>query len=138
MSDIGLTQFLKDYFATPRRFCFGTDDCSIGMVSSWIKERTGVDPSLPYLDKYWSSIDAKNLLNDKKGLIEIAKSIAEDLGLHETVDPLTGDIGIVNGHTVDGGFSQIMAIRNGNLWCVRVAKGLLASECKAMIAWRLP
>lgn len=135
-----LTDFLAEQSLKPWRF--GSQDCTIGMVSEWIELRTGRDPAGRFRGRYKNWRGARRVIRAEGGYVPMIGFILDEFGLERTTDPLSGDVAIIDApvdrrreFAVAG---AVMAIRTGKLWCARGLHGICAAEFPALHAWRVP
>lgn len=133
MSDNLLQRFVADYLERSRRFRFGQDDCTVGLASEWVRERTGIDFGAAVRGTYRTRDEGLEVLRQRGGWVSLLDGLFTPAGIERTDDPMTGDIGIVSQMGED-----TLAIRLRNLWGVRALYGFGAVEANHIAAWRIP
>lgn len=128
-----LQDFITEYFSRPRRFKFGRDDCTLGLISDWVKLRLGTDIGEKLRGIYQNKEKGWEYVEEQGGFIVLGDRLFEGTEVVRTNDPVTGDIGVV---IYDG--EPTMAIRVRHLWGIRAIHGFAAVKAECLAAWRIP
>lgn len=116
-----------------RPVVWGKDDCS-AWVASWVSAETGIDLDLPI---YLSREEATHLVSAAGGLDRLWSDIAADLGLCSTMDPMVGDVGIVQ--TSLGLAGAIFAAGGFAFWRAEQGALLFRPRTEFIVsAWTVP
>jgi hypothetical protein len=143
MAALMIPQELLDYLdvQAARAWAWGECDCTVGLVSDWIRLRRGIDPAAPYRARYSSPEAARALVIEQGGFVPLIGHILDEAGLERTGAPISGDIGVID---VDLGERQsmpvvggVMGIRIGDLWVTRALHGLRYRAFPFAQAWRV-
>lgn len=112
----------------------GIDCCEF--AADWVLERTGFDPMWFVRGGYKTEAEARKIVSDAGGLINLWRLGLSDLMLPEPDSPRIGDVGIVR---VNGehGPEEVGAIYGGKRWAMLSRDGLFCVKEKAVAQWRL-
>jgi len=124
-----LGEYLLAVVAKP----FGVDGCCT-FVADWCVELGHPDPMAFIRGSYASAEEVAALLQ-KPGLLRLAHRGFESIGLPQTLEPATGDVGVIHRLT-DDHVDIVCAIRSGERWVSRLDRGLLVAEAPTIRAWR--
>ncbi len=134
---------LADFIEASRRrpWRWGEHDCTL-FGADWIVQRIGRDPAETWRGGYATARECRDLLDSHGGLLAIVRDSLAMIGLRETDDPQTGDVGIVRApaETPDGVMPrEIAAVRQGDMWvCRGIRPAIMADRFPTVAAWRVP
>lgn len=122
---------LRDHlaFGASVPFVWGVVDCSL-WVCDWIAAERGHDPAVHLRSTYDDGASCSRLLTREGGLVALASRLADDSGLPETPNPVTGDVGVIE--TRLGPFLMICA---GQRWACKTMRGVLFTPARVVKAW---
>lgn len=123
---------LGDYLRDAAMRPFGLDGCCT-FVADWCVALGYPDPMAFIRGAYASPEEVAALLR-KPGLLRLAHRGFEGIGLEQTVEPKSGDVGII-ARATDDGLGHCCAIRSGERWASRLEGGLLVAESPALRIW---
>lgn len=128
---------LADYLAKTARtpFALGSHDCLL-WAADWIALNRGVDPAAHLRGSYDSPLGYMRLVRKAGGVVPLVASCIEPKGLRRISKPKAGDVGVVQGMTMDG-LAEVGAICTGARWAMLAPVGLLVAETNPLAAWRV-
>lgn len=114
-------------------FAWGRADCC-SFAAGWVEVATGMDPSSCVRGCYSSVAEANAIIAERGSLTQLVSEEMDRLGFARTLAPVTGDVGLV----VAPNIGPTAAIRSGDRWLFRRARGLIGVPATAVVAWRIP
>lgn len=123
---------LGDYLRAVVERPFGLDGCCT-FVADWCVELGHPDP-MAFIRASYASPEEVAALLAKPGLLKLAHRGFGSIGLPQTVQPATGDVGIVLRPT-DDGVHRACAIMSGDRWVSRRDHGLDVAPAGVLRAW---
>lgn len=87
-----LSTYLSHAMVKPWRW--GEFDCML-WVADWVKVCTGIEVAAEYRDRYTTAREARNLIKEAGGIVELMDLCVSRAGAKRTIDPGPGDFGLV-------------------------------------------
>jgi hypothetical protein len=125
-----LDEYLDAAMAKP--FAWGRADCCT-FAADWVAAATGLDPGRCVRGLYSSADEANALIAERGGLTQLVAEEMDRLGFARTRVPISGDVGLV----IVPAVGATGAIRSGDRWLFRRARGLVGVPADALFAWRV-
>jgi len=111
-------------------------DCTAGFVARWVEQERGVDGAALWRGCYRTAEEAKKLVQAGGGLAALVGRGAAKVGLYCTVDPVPGDIAVLEAPTREGA-QQVAGIRTSIGWAVLTSGGIAVGAWPVVRAWRV-
>ena len=124
-----LSRFLAE--AELRRFVDGEWDWCL-FPAAWVQRITGIDAAAPWRGRYRTRLGWARILKREGGIAGVMAAGAVRARLTETIEPLRGDVGVI-----DQGRGDIGAICLGVRWATVGQHGLTVSKASPSRAWRV-
>lgn len=111
------------------------------VVADWIERIIGVDPLYEYRRTYGTADEARETANRAGGFLPTIGMLFDGCGLKRTQDFEDGDVAAVSPgihiRAVIPVVGCILAIRSGELWIVKAARGIVGRDFPVIHGWRL-
>jgi hypothetical protein len=142
---------IHEFVHLPHRFMWGGDgrahpadpqgrvynDCTT-ICASWVEVLTGVDPAADLRGTYRTAEGAHAIITAAGGHVAFMQARLAPLGFKRVHHPIDGDVGCVRAPSgMEGGFSEVGAVRFGPLWASLGPMGIVAKPLEMIAAWRL-
>lgn len=125
-----LTAFVAAGARTP--FVFGRSCCAI-WVADWIAAERGIDPAHDLRGTFRCHLGSVRLQRRAGGLATLVSGPLAAVGLVETSDPATGDVGVVVAN-----IGEIAGIcMGGGLWAVKTKDGVAVASAQLVKGWHV-
>lgn len=125
MALLSFAAFAAMTAAQPWRW--GVQDCTT-WAADWCVARWGIDPALPFRDRYATEEEAEALIAEAGSLVELVRPQMRFVTEKEA--PEDGDVGVIE---VMG--RQTAAVRAGDKWAFRTEAGIGFVAAPALIVW---
>jgi hypothetical protein len=141
---------IMEFRRLPHRFQWGGDgkphrddpygriynDCTT-ICATWAEILTGTDPAADLRGTYRTAEAAHVIIADAGGHVAFMEGRLLPLGFKRVQHPVDGDIGCVIAPAgIEGGFTEVGAIRFGPLWLSLGPAGLVGKRLDMVAAWR--
>lgn len=110
-----------------RPWQWGVQDCTT-WAADWCVARWGIDPALPFRERYTTEAEAEALIAGAGGLVELVRPQMRFLA--EKIAADDGDVGVIA--VLD---RPTAAIRAGDKWAFRTQAGIGFVAAPALIVW---
>lgn len=130
----GASKRLERYIsaAEDKPWAPGVVDCCM-FVSDWVELITGLDAGRFYRGIYSCDDGISKITTEMNGLVRIFETCAADMGLHETFNPVVGDVGVIGSELNIQ--RQFGAIYDGSKWIVRYKNGIGRMSANTLKSW---
>jgi hypothetical protein len=128
---------LRDYVEVWTVKPFSLDDAHcMAFVADWLANVRGLDARAAWAGP--GALTVKEIMVRPKVLRSHAICAARAMGLAETCQPITGDVGLVWVLArAERPLQLVGAIRGNGLWYVKTGQGVLAADAPCEIAWSI-
>ena len=117
-----------------KKFKWGEHDCMLS-VANYLLDVTGKDPAEEYRGMYDDRLSCARLTGFHEDSVGLFRKCVEGIGLIETQDPQSGDVGVID-VLQPTGIVTIGALYLGKNWAAQAESGLIICPAiKVYAAW---
>jgi hypothetical protein len=126
---------LFEYLKQPLRpWRPGVVDCTT-FAGDWALTWGFGDPMVEWRGRYSTDDEARRLVDDAGGLVNLWQCGLASIGVAEVATPQAGDIGVIWAVGLDHTPEQIGAIWNGRRWSFRIEPAIVHASADMLRCW---